>query len=112
MKRYAVARAMAAAMLASTLLAGLAAANPPASHEKAKGGDRRPREGQGGPCHECNDSNDQAHRAALPNRRAKRPVLLDGQGRRINSHGTWPILAKKTPKTDTFDRELGDNGAQ
>jgi len=41
MKRHAVARAMAAAMLASTLLAGLAAANPPPAHggEKAKGGD-------------------------------------------------------------------------
>ena len=38
MKRHAVARAMAAAMLASTLLAGLAVANPPA-HEKAKGGE-------------------------------------------------------------------------
>lgn len=38
MKRYAVARAMAAAMLASTLLAGLALASPPA-HEKSKGGE-------------------------------------------------------------------------
>lgn len=38
MKRHAVARAMAAAMLASTLLAGLAVASPPA-HEKSKGGE-------------------------------------------------------------------------
>lgn len=37
MKRYAVARAVAAAMIASTLLAGLANASGPAGKEKSKG---------------------------------------------------------------------------